>query len=310
MEEALRRTVEADRRFLEEDLMHGSRSAAVFQELNRPLAPCVAQSTLIWAGLELLPPELFLGLCRLLDVQSAIAVSQVSRRTRQLLAAIPEFQLVGQHASETLSLVLRVGLRGRIRPIDMWSAMRTRDCVFCGQFGGFLLVLTVQRCCYGCIRHRGGYRLMCEILFAPETGACLGRCMPPPHEDSEMRIGWSHAIKGFGCQIYATSPQTIADIAETPAMSPFDFREYPSAYLCQPDTSTALPFYDPVAKTLERGAACPGCSYDLVALAHDSFMLQDLIDPDDSYQLYIWNDLQQHVSSCAAALSRLRRLLD
>ncbi|KAG4262381.1 hypothetical protein FPRO04_13378 [Fusarium proliferatum] len=88
-----------------------------------------------------------------LDIDSFRRFRQVSRRVRYLATALIFYQRVLRHAPDALNALRRKNLSGYVSYSDVYTALMTTKCTFCGQFGDFLFLHTAERCCFQYLRN-------------------------------------------------------------------------------------------------------------------------------------------------------------
>lgn len=120
--------------------------------------------------LQHLPLEVITYICLGLDVCSALAFSQVSRRTREIVAGIRQYRQLSEHALECLWALFRTSLAARTDISTLHSALSTKSCVLCGLFGGFIFLPTTARCCFQCIESAPDLRTVSLHSFCKASG--------------------------------------------------------------------------------------------------------------------------------------------
>ncbi|KAF5985417.1 hypothetical protein FBULB1_2912 [Fusarium bulbicola] len=98
-----------------------------------------------------LPQGILEGIVSQLDIDSFRRFRQVSRRARYLSTAISTYRRVLRHAPDALNALRRTDLSGYVSYSDVYSALTTTKCAFCGLFGDFLFLPTAKRCCFECL---------------------------------------------------------------------------------------------------------------------------------------------------------------
>ncbi|KAF5674110.1 hypothetical protein FCIRC_7879 [Fusarium circinatum] len=98
-----------------------------------------------------LPQGILEGIVSQLDIDSFRRFRQVSRRARYLSTAITTYRRVLRHAPDALNELRRTDLSGYVSYSDIYSALTTTKCAFCGLFGDFLFLPTAKRCCFKCL---------------------------------------------------------------------------------------------------------------------------------------------------------------
>lgn len=102
--------------------------------------------------LGLLPLELMANVCLSLDIASALSFSHVSRHAREAIASMKEFRQIGKYAAGCIWVFLNTQVASHVEMVDLYSALTTSSCSFCGHFGHLLSIPTVQRCCLRCFK--------------------------------------------------------------------------------------------------------------------------------------------------------------
>lgn len=111
-------------------------------------------------SLENLPSELIAIIGLRLDVASALAFTQASRRIRAVLATIPQYRQLEEHAFEVIWAMLQTGVANHISIAALHTTLVTHQCVFCGSFGGFVFLPTAARCCSRCLAGDSRFRMI------------------------------------------------------------------------------------------------------------------------------------------------------
>ncbi|KAF5634191.1 hypothetical protein F52700_5911 [Fusarium sp. NRRL 52700] len=99
-----------------------------------------------------LPQEILEDIILQLDMDSYRRFRQVSRRTRYLSTAVTVYQRVLCHAPDAINALRRTDLSRHVSYADIYTALTTTKCAFCGLFGDFLFLPTGKRCCFMCLR--------------------------------------------------------------------------------------------------------------------------------------------------------------
>jgi hypothetical protein len=99
-----------------------------------------------------LPQDVLEVIVLQLDIDSYRRFRQVSRRARYISTAINIYQRVLRHAPDALNALRRTDLSSFVSYTDIYTALTTTKCAFCGKFGDFLFLPTAQRCCFQCLR--------------------------------------------------------------------------------------------------------------------------------------------------------------
>lgn len=87
-----------------------------------------------------------------LDFNDLVRLGTVSLRFRSAIQAFPPYFDMIQHAPEALSALAKTRLLDWHSPTSLRRALQSKTCASCRvDFGGWLLLPTCQRVCYGCL---------------------------------------------------------------------------------------------------------------------------------------------------------------
>lgn len=111
-------------------------------------------------SLHHLPIEILLLIIVGLDLQSALSFGQAGQATRWLLASVPEYRRLRENATGCLWVLHRTRLAKYVDISSLHSTLTTKECFFCGDFGGFLHMFIGARCCYRCLSLHPGLRVL------------------------------------------------------------------------------------------------------------------------------------------------------
>lgn len=110
--------------------------------------------------LDRLPPELLMAILSMLDLRSIIQFSSVCFLGRSLAHASHAYRDLVTFAFEALFALRRLGLDGAYSVADLHAALCAEQCSSCNDYGIFLFLPTVKRCCWECLRHNPQLRLL------------------------------------------------------------------------------------------------------------------------------------------------------
>lgn len=116
-----------------------------------PLRTINATSSTL-GSLQILPLEVVYELCFLLDIRSLLSFRHVNRRAQQIVRTTCGYEAAITHALEALCIMLKTKIASWFTLYDLFKVLCTRDCHFCGSFGGFTFLPSFMRCCFSCIR--------------------------------------------------------------------------------------------------------------------------------------------------------------
>jgi hypothetical protein len=100
--------------------------------------------------LHSLPAEVLLMILDELDLASLTNLQSCNRQIFNLVFYSPKLDMIANHAPRVIHAALRVELTHHITLRRLFGAMTSSKCVCCGDFGGYLYLLTCQRVCHRC----------------------------------------------------------------------------------------------------------------------------------------------------------------
>ncbi|EFE41129.1 hypothetical protein TRV_04145 [Trichophyton verrucosum HKI 0517] len=101
--------------------------------------------------LDRLPLELLHEILYRLDLKSLSALLCVSWGGNVAVNDLPQYHAIVKHVPYTLEAIRRAGLQSEYTVQKLYKTLRTRDCPECGEFGGYMFLLTGERCCVACL---------------------------------------------------------------------------------------------------------------------------------------------------------------
>jgi hypothetical protein len=115
--------------------------------------PFLRDSTTGLGSLDQLPIELLHDVLLRLDIRSLFRFRQASFTSRCRIDSLKQYQMIAAHGLNLLCALLRTRLATGVSLSDFYIALQTKACAFCGEFGGFMSLLTWSRCCFRCLQH-------------------------------------------------------------------------------------------------------------------------------------------------------------
>lgn len=103
-------------------------------------------------GLERLPMELVQDIVLRLGMRAVFYLRQANLRAREVVDSLLQYQMVTLHGLTLFCAVLRTGFAKHVSLASFYDALTTKYCTICGNFGGFLFLLTWTRCCFACLK--------------------------------------------------------------------------------------------------------------------------------------------------------------
>ncbi|KAF1842493.1 uncharacterized protein K460DRAFT_380330 [Cucurbitaria berberidis CBS 394.84] len=181
-------------------------------------------------SLDRLPLELLHDTLFRLDMHSLFKFRQANLRSRQTVDSLKQYQMVVSHGLNLLCALLRTRLAVGISLLDFYNALCTKACTLCGEFGGFISLLTWKRCCFKCLQEAPEFQVQ-----------TLNTARKQFHLTKAMLI----------CE---RQPRPLAQArpASSERNQKFNFMG-----------SCALPYYDKLTGKVEHGLSCAGCQLGL-----------------------------------------------
>ncbi|KJZ76159.1 hypothetical protein HIM_04615 [Hirsutella minnesotensis 3608] len=214
--------------------------------------------------LDRLPLELLHDVLLYLDVQSLFFFRQTGIKSRQMVHSLKQYRMVVVHGLNLFCALLRTRLANSVSLFDTYHALCTKACEFCGEFAGFMSLLTWNRCCFKCLQE------------APETQVQSLASVRKQFRltKTEMcRLISFKTLPGIYSMEESLRKSRIAVVSMHQAMSVAGQRPPARAQLQAADWgqkmklnfmgSCALPFYDRQTGEVEHGISCAGCQLAL-----------------------------------------------
>ncbi|KAL6247287.1 hypothetical protein RBB50_005633 [Rhinocladiella similis] len=101
--------------------------------------------------LDTLPPELLRMVLSKLDVYTLTGFRRVNRQALQAVETIPQYKAVITHAPTVLHAILSIEAGSWISCENLYETLCTAECEQCGDFAGYLYILTCSRVCFCCL---------------------------------------------------------------------------------------------------------------------------------------------------------------
>ena len=101
-------------------------------------------------ALDRLPPELIEQILLHLDIRSLVNFQYTNRRSAESVNRFPLYKAVATHARNILRGILSIQNGKWITCVTLFEELCTSECKACGDFGGYLFLLTCRRVCFLC----------------------------------------------------------------------------------------------------------------------------------------------------------------
>ncbi|KIW36549.1 uncharacterized protein PV06_11203 [Exophiala oligosperma] len=114
-------------------------------------------------ALNRLPIELLNSIISSLDISTLDRFKRVNRRAFEIVNAHPEFHVMNSQAHDTLRGLRAIKTSHMITVQVLFEKLCTSKCEDCGDYGGYIYLLTFQRVCCRCFTEQDRYWPLREI---------------------------------------------------------------------------------------------------------------------------------------------------
>lgn len=121
-------------------------------------------------ALDRLPTELLQGLLPQLDLCSLMRFRRVNRRAIEIVESILQYKAIATHAGNVLQAALRTGAGKWISCETVYEKLCAAECEECGDFGGYLYILTCKRVCFLCLSEDETYLPLMRVHAIQKFG--------------------------------------------------------------------------------------------------------------------------------------------
>ncbi|RAK99350.1 uncharacterized protein BO80DRAFT_318711, partial [Aspergillus ibericus CBS 121593] len=108
-------------------------------------------------ALERLPLEIIHLALMQLDIQSFTDFRRVNKRTRLITNSIPQYRNILIHTPELIRGIINIETARNFSCQDLYKKLSTAECDHCGEFGGYLYLVTCHRVCLLCFTEETDY---------------------------------------------------------------------------------------------------------------------------------------------------------
>ncbi|KAK6952842.1 hypothetical protein Daesc_005136 [Daldinia eschscholtzii] len=215
-------------------------------------------------SLDRLPLELLYNVLLCLDMSSLFNFRQTNLRSRQMVDSLKQYQMVVAHGLNLLCALLRTRLAIGVSLSDFYHALCAKACTFCGEFGGFMSLLTWNRCCFKCLQKAPEIRVQTlasvqkkfRLTKAELDQLTSFKTLPGVYSMNES-VHKSRIRVVSVYQATQVSGQRLHALAQT---QPANSGRYEKLNFMG---SCALPYYDRRTGRAEHGMSCAGCQLAL-----------------------------------------------
>lgn len=216
-------------------------------------------------SLDKLPVELLQYIISLLDLSTLMDFRCVNRRSLQLVASLSQYEMITSHAIKVLQGALAIGFGKWITCEDLFTELCTAACRECGDFGGYLYLLTCTRVCYLCftrnekylpLRHRHA-RMKFGLSLKTVSQLPRMRSLPGRFPPFGRRLDGGMILVDFcSAQAAGTPHLSIQNLPQSLDNEVFDRRcREPRRFMAV----VRAPWFNRASGDIEWGWYCPAC---------------------------------------------------
>ncbi|KAK5116506.1 hypothetical protein LTR62_008055 [Meristemomyces frigidus] len=101
-------------------------------------------------SLELLPLELISQVLSQLDLVTLAAFRRLNARSMQIVDSMPSYRTIIRECPGVLRGLYSIQYGSQVLVEQLWHTLGTANCQDCGDFGGYIYLLTCRRVCFRC----------------------------------------------------------------------------------------------------------------------------------------------------------------
>ncbi|CAF9924291.1 hypothetical protein IMSHALPRED_006141 [Imshaugia aleurites] len=145
------------------------------KETPRTGPPTVGLGTL-----DQLPIEILTYIISWLDISAIDQFKAMNRRSLEAVNAHPQFRIINQQAHDALRGLRAIKTAHMITVQTVFEKLCTRQCSECGDYGGYIYLVTFDRVCCRCFTRKDRYLPLREIDTIKEFGISLEKLRTLP----------------------------------------------------------------------------------------------------------------------------------
>ncbi|KAJ5257009.1 hypothetical protein N7478_013113 [Penicillium angulare] len=108
-------------------------------------------------ALDRLPLEIINLALIQLDMQTLTDFRHVNRTARLVIDSIPQYKRILAHVPAAIRGSLNIETARFFSCLDLYEKLSTAECDSCGDFGGYLYLVTCRRVCFLCLTKKSDY---------------------------------------------------------------------------------------------------------------------------------------------------------
>lgn len=232
-------------------------------------------------------------------MHSLFNLRQTNLRSRQTVDSLKQYRMVVSHGLNLFRASLRLAID--VSLFDFYHALCTKACTFCNEFGGFISLLTWNRCCFTCLQRApetqvqtlAAVRKQFHLTKAKISQLRSFKTLPGTYSLQESVYKSRVAVVSVhqALLVSGQQPHTLTQAANSERNQKFNFMG-----------SCALPYYDKRTDKVEHGMSCAGCQLalekDISGPMHKkrAFEVRDKVYAQDGFlEHFRWCEQAQHL---------------
>lgn len=213
-------------------------------------------------ALDRLPLDVWQAIIANLDIDSVFKFRRINLRSRQMMDSLHQYRMIVLHGMNLLYALFRTELALIISLSEIYTALCTKACAVCGQFAGFISLLTWERCCFKCLQEAPECQVMTQHAVQKKLNMAKGevKCFR-----SFRTLPGKYMLEGF---LYAGRCAIVSQHQAGIFTDRFALlwrQGYRSTRLraFKFMATCALPYWDRQTGQIDPGLSCTGCTLSL-----------------------------------------------
>lgn len=240
-------------------------SPAKHVDIHQSIATPFQQTSSAGLGsLDRLPLELLHDTLLRLDLHSLFKFRQTNRRSRQAVDSLKQYQMIVLHGLNLFCALLRTRLAVGISLLDFYNALCLESCSLCGEFGGFMSLLTWKRCCFKCLKEAP--EIQVQTLSAARKEFHLAKVMLSQLKSFKTLPGiysMEESVRKSRIAVVSLHQASLISRRQSQTMVQVQPARSERNRKLNFMGSCALPYYDKVSGNVQHGISCAGCQLAL-----------------------------------------------
>lgn len=206
--------------------------------------------------LSILPLELLTDAFLRLDILSLTAFRRVNIRAMQAVDSIPQYSTIYEQSPRVLRAVISVEATC-FSLITLYQSVCETRCTICGDFGGYLYLITCSRVCFICFTENKLFLPVNPKFASMATGRSREELKKLPHIRSVHGL-YADRLRAYHQRLTLWDRETLRSVQLRPtADEKLDFfSEDPRRFMA----IVSAPYFVPPSTIANWGLYCTGCS--------------------------------------------------